>query len=165
MVDLIIESNREKMRALQIQKELVDDHKLIPDTEAGRELRYNLKNLIKTLEADKSLNPSRRNELNDLIAVVRDQIKAMRVPFSVRVLNFLDIANDKMLYIFSAENLISIFRQLMDATRRCRSSDLVRSLHFKFVSLLLTKVIRLFSETRNLKQIVSGQLEPWRSGR
>ena len=113
VVDLIIESNREKMRALQIQKELVDDHKLIPDTEAGRELRYNLKNLIKTLEADKSLNPSRRNELNDLIAVVRDQIKAMRVPFSVRVLNFLDIANDKMLYIFSAENLIWIFRQLL----------------------------------------------------
>ena len=113
VVNLIIESNREKMTALQIQKELVDDRKLIPDTEAGRELRSSLKNLITTLEADKSLNPSRRNEFNDLIAVVREQIKAMRVPFSVRVLNFLDIANDKMLYIFSAENLISIFRQLL----------------------------------------------------
>ena len=33
VLDLIIESNREKMRALQIQKELVDDRKLIPDTE------------------------------------------------------------------------------------------------------------------------------------
>jgi hypothetical protein len=116
VVDLIIESNYEKIGALQIQKELVDDRKLIPDTEAGRELRSGLKNLIKTLEetkVDKGPSSSRRNEVNALIAVVRDQIKAMRVPFSLRILNFLDIANDKMLYIFSAENLIAMFRQLL----------------------------------------------------
>ena len=53
-------------------------------------------------------------EVNDLpIAVVRHQIKAMRIPFSVHVLNFFDIANNKVLCIFSAENRISIFRQLL----------------------------------------------------
>lgn len=116
VVNLIIESNREKMTALQIQKELVDDRKPIPDTEAGRELRFSLKTLIKILEetkADESLNASRRDEINALIGVVRDQIKAMRIPFSLRVLNFFNIASDKMLYIFSAENLILIFRQLL----------------------------------------------------
>ena len=101
----IIEENQiDKMGPLQIQEELVKEMKLIPDTKAGRQLRYSLDHLLKILKQASSKDPSRRKELDAQIAAIRDQIKAMRVPVTQRILRLLDLRVDKILDKFILMN-------------------------------------------------------------
>jgi hypothetical protein len=94
----IIEEDRiGKMDALQIQEELVTAKKLIPDTEAGRQLRYSLDQLLTSLKQASSKDSSRRKELDAQITAIRDQIRTMRVPATQRILRLLDLRVDKIL--------------------------------------------------------------------
>ena len=91
----IIEEGRHgKMDVHKIQEEL---EKLIPDTEAGRQLRYDLDQLLKGLKQASSKDSSRRKELEAEIAAIRDQIRAMRVPVTQRILGLLDLRVNKIL--------------------------------------------------------------------
>ena len=101
----IIEKDRYgKMDALQIQEELVDAQKLIPDTEAGRQLRYSLDQLLRNLKQASSKDPSRRKELATQITAIRDQIRAMRIPLTQRILRLFDLRVDKILDKFMLMN-------------------------------------------------------------
>ena len=87
----IIEEDRiGKMDALQIQEELVEAKKLIPHTEAGRQLGYSLDLLLKILKEASKKDPSRRLELDAQIAATRDKIRATRAPVTQRILKLLD---------------------------------------------------------------------------
>ena len=78
---------------LQIQKEMVDKKKIIPETEAGKELRFTLKevlemqqrmaNMEKTLAADGDEHAQQQlQEAEEKIQLLLKQIKALRIPFS-----------------------------------------------------------------------------------
>lgn len=69
---------------LQIQEEVVDMAKRIPDTEAGRKLRYTLQQL---LDMQKSHS---RND--DEIQKTLRQLNELKIPFSQRFLGFLGLA-------------------------------------------------------------------------
>jgi len=102
----IIEEDRiGKMDALQIQEELVEAKKLIPETEAGRQLRYSLDQLLKILKQASSKDPSRRKELDARIAATQDQIRAMRGPVTQRISKLLDLVVDKVLDIFMSTDV------------------------------------------------------------
>ncbi|KAF9464787.1 P-loop containing nucleoside triphosphate hydrolase protein [Collybia nuda] len=74
----------QKAMILQIQAEVVDMAKRIPNTEAGRELRYTLQEL---LDMQKSHS---RND-NEIQKILR-QLKALKIPLSQRFLGFLGLA-------------------------------------------------------------------------
>ena len=96
VIALIIEKDRYgKMAALQIQEEMVEGRKLIPETEAGRQLRYSLDQLLKFLEQGSSKDSSRRKELNAKIATIREQMRVNRVPIIHRILESLSRKQDK----------------------------------------------------------------------
>lgn len=100
IVDSIVELNRSRAEVLQIQRELVDALKLIPDTEAGQKLRNDLDQVLKKLKEDRKAqkkDESKRLELDNEIAQVREQMKFMQVPVSQRVLGFLSQGIDKIL--------------------------------------------------------------------
>ena len=100
MVDSIVEPNRSRAEVLQIQRELVDALKLIPDTEAGQKLRNGLDQVLKKLKEDRKAqkkDESKRLELDHEIAQVREQLKFMKVPVSQRVMGFLSLGIDKIL--------------------------------------------------------------------
>ena len=101
----IIEQHRNgKMDALQIQEELVNEMKLIPDTEAGRQLRYSLDQLLTSLKRASSKDSSRRKELDAQIAAIRVQMRAMHIPVTQRILGLLDLGVDKILDKFMFMN-------------------------------------------------------------
>ena len=88
----IIEKDRyKKMDALEIQKELVEAKKLLPETAAGRQMRYDLDQLLKTFEQASSEDSSRRKELDAKIAAIRDQMREMHVPVTQRNSGSLDL--------------------------------------------------------------------------
>ena len=96
VIALIIEKDRYgKMAALQIQEEMVEGRKLIPETEAGRQLRYSLDQLLKFLEQGSSKDSSRRKELDAKIATIREQMRVNRVPIIHRILESLSRKQDK----------------------------------------------------------------------
>lgn len=84
VVDLIAKGEDVRAEVLQIQKELVDVRKFIPDTEAGRQLKVHLHDLqIRLTNASKE-NPSRREELQTQISNIRQEIRDMRIPITIR---------------------------------------------------------------------------------
>ena len=100
----IIEKDRYgKMDALQIQEELVEAKKLIPDT---RLLHDSLDHLLKSLKQLDALSKdsSRREDLDAQIASIRDQTRAMRVPAAQPILGLLDFGVDKILDKFMCMN-------------------------------------------------------------
>ena len=100
MVDSIVELNRSRAEVLQIQRELVDARKLIPDTEAGQKLRNDLDQVLKKLKEDRKAQKKdeyKRLELDNEIALVREQMKFMKIPVSQRVLGFLSLGIDRIL--------------------------------------------------------------------
>ena len=93
VIALIIEEDRiGKMDALQIQEELVEAKKVIPNTEAGRQLGYSLDQLLKSLKEAYKKNPSRREELDAQIVATRAKIRTTRAPVNVtqRISKLLD---------------------------------------------------------------------------
>ena len=87
----IIEEDRiGKMDALQIQEELVEAKKVIPETEAGRQLGYSLDQLLKSLKEGAWKHPSRRKEIEDQIAAIRTKSRATRAPVIQRILKLVD---------------------------------------------------------------------------
>ena len=100
MVGSILELNRSRAEVLQIQRELVDALKLMPDTEAGQKLRNDLDQILKKLKEDRKAQKKdecKRLELDNEISQVREQMKLMQVPVSQRVLGFLSLGIDKIL--------------------------------------------------------------------
>ena len=100
----IIEKDRYgKMDALQIQEELVEAKKLIPDT---RLLHDSLDHLLKSLKQLDALSKdsSRREDLDAQIASIRDQMRAMRVPAAQPIRGLLDLGVDKILDKFMCMN-------------------------------------------------------------
>jgi hypothetical protein len=97
IVPIVEEDRIGKMDALQIQEELVEAKKLIPNTEAGRQLRYTLDELLKILKQASSKDPSRRKELDVQIAAIRDQMRATHIPVIQRILRLLDKMLDKFM--------------------------------------------------------------------
>ena len=92
----IVEKGRYgKMDALQIQEEMVEGRKLIPETEAGRQLRYSLDQLLKFFEQASSKDSSRRRELDAKIAAIRKQMRVKRVPVTQRILESLGRKQDR----------------------------------------------------------------------
>ena len=73
--------------ALQIQTELAVDKKIIPETEAGRELRYTLQEILKIQEKLRNLNATddeeartQRQEAQEKIKVLTGQIQRLKIP-------------------------------------------------------------------------------------
>ena len=92
----IIEKDRHgKIDALQIQEEMVEGRKLIPETEAGGQLRYSREQILKFFEQGSSKHPSRRKELDAKIAAIREQMRVKRVPVTQRFLESLGRKQDK----------------------------------------------------------------------
>ena len=100
MVDSIVQLNRSRAEILQIQRELADTLKLIPDTEPGQKLRNDLDQVLKKLREDRKAQKkgeSQRLELDYEITQLREQMKSMQVPVSQRVLSLLSLGIDKIL--------------------------------------------------------------------
>ena len=108
MVEAILDdkSNLHRTEVLQIQEELVRAKKLVPDTDAGQQLRYSLDQLLKTLKSKEHSTDSPSIEtLNpDQIAGIRAQIKALHIPLPRRVSRFFDIGVDRILSGFSQKS-------------------------------------------------------------
>lgn len=105
----IIEKDRYgKMDALEIQQQLVIAKKLIPETEAGQQLRYSLDGLLKLFRQASSKDSSRRKELDDQIAAIRDFAKSVDVPVTQRILRLLDFVVDKVRDIFMPSMNVSL---------------------------------------------------------
>ena len=100
MEDSIVDLNQSRGQVLQIQRELVDALKLMPDTEASQKLRNDLDQILKKLKEDRKVQKkgeSKRLKLDNEIAQVRERMKLMQVPVSQRVLGFLSLGIDKIL--------------------------------------------------------------------
>ena len=99
MVDAILDdkNNLHRTEVLQIQEELVGAKKLVPDTEAGQQLRYSLDQLLKALKSKELPTDSPSIEMLNpaQIAGIRAQIKALHIPFSHRVLRFFGVSAPK----------------------------------------------------------------------
>ncbi|KAH7925415.1 hypothetical protein BV22DRAFT_441018 [Leucogyrophana mollusca] len=103
IVDLITE--REPLDALQIQKELVDLEKLIPETEAGSTLRTSLKELVEVHKATvgrlkKEKGGDAEEELQQRLKDTEKQLRSLlgqlqelKVPLGKRVKRFLHIGS------------------------------------------------------------------------
>ena len=130
MIAPIIEEDRfGNMDALQIQKELVEAKKLMPDTEVGRQLRYSLDQLLKSLKEASSKDSSQRKQLDARVAWIYDTLRAIRVPATQRVLGLLDLGVDKILdkYMLMAARLEPNVKELI-----------MCDLHFKSLYCVLT---------------------------
>ena len=126
----IIEEDRfGNMDALQIQKDLVEAKKLMPDTEVGRQLRYSLDQLLKSLKEASSKDSSQRKQLDARVAWICDTLRAIRVPATQRVLGLLDLGVDKILdkYMLMAARLEPNVKELI-----------MCDLHFKSLNCVLT---------------------------
>jgi hypothetical protein len=105
VIDFILKrtSERKKLqikeKALQIQTELVDDRKFIPQTEAGKELRYSLQELLQlqkqmaALEADVAKGgdaeaEAKLRETEEKMEKVVGQIQSLRLSLSQRVISW-----------------------------------------------------------------------------
>ena len=80
MVDSIVDTNRSRAEGLQIQRELIEALKLMPDTEAGQKLRNDLDQVLKKFKEDQKAlkkDESNRLELKNEIAQVRERMKLM----------------------------------------------------------------------------------------
>jgi hypothetical protein len=92
LIDVLIKSERKEKEydAMQIQKEIVDLEKSIPATEAGKELRYTLAELLRLQKAAEGnpLDEKSRQELEEKSAQVKKQLKALKLSFSERFKSF-----------------------------------------------------------------------------
>lgn len=96
IVDLILK--REVANALLIQHELVDLQQLLPETEAGKTLRYTLQEL---LQAQQDMSErlqrgeggqeeqERYKETQNQIRSTLEQIRELKIPLSRRIMKFL----------------------------------------------------------------------------
>ncbi|KDR82105.1 hypothetical protein GALMADRAFT_207430 [Galerina marginata CBS 339.88] len=86
--------------ALQIQHELAVDKKIIPETEAGKKLRYTLRELKEIVEEQKRRQASKAgngdpearaslDELQQKIEKIKQQIRNLKIPIGRRLRSFL----------------------------------------------------------------------------
>jgi hypothetical protein len=98
IIELIL--SNEPIDALHIQEELVDLHKLIPETDAGKTLRYTLKELLeaqrdmarqlrKEDDAGNEGFKERQEEISQRLRSTLHQIHTLKVPLGRRILAFL----------------------------------------------------------------------------
>ncbi|KAF8905759.1 P-loop containing nucleoside triphosphate hydrolase protein [Gymnopilus junonius] len=77
---------------LQIQKELVDEKKIIPETEAGKELRYTLQEILNIQKKIQALDRgggeeirAQRQEAQQKVKILASQIQKLKIPLSRRL--------------------------------------------------------------------------------
>lgn len=95
IVDLILQ--RDRATAILIQHELVDLQQIIPETEAGKTLRYTLKELLQVQQNMRERlegggggpeEQERYKQTQDQIRITLQQIQELDIPFSRRILKF-----------------------------------------------------------------------------
>ncbi|KAH6880600.1 P-loop containing nucleoside triphosphate hydrolase protein [Coprinopsis sp. MPI-PUGE-AT-0042] len=76
---------------LQIQTEVVDMEKFIPETDAGRELKYTLAELLKlqTAAKENALDEDGKEEMAKKVLQLKQQMQAMKVSLGDRIRRFL----------------------------------------------------------------------------
>jgi hypothetical protein len=95
IINTIIERNH-SLRYILIQRELVDLHKILPETQAGKAVRYSLEELITTIEKEvRQLRKGRRTadaeqrqtlaETEERLRQVLAQVDELRVPLGRRI--------------------------------------------------------------------------------
>jgi len=83
MVDYLLKEHKDSVDFLQLQKELVDLQKIIPYTDAGKELRYTLEELLKIQKGKATVEQLQK---------VKAAIQALKVPISLRLKMFFGLA-------------------------------------------------------------------------
>lgn len=75
---------------LQIQKEIVDMEKYIPATEAGRQLKFTIEELIKLQKAShaSTLDETGKQELEQKTKLLKDQLATLKLSLGQRIRDF-----------------------------------------------------------------------------
>ncbi|KAH6884301.1 hypothetical protein BKA70DRAFT_1166516, partial [Coprinopsis sp. MPI-PUGE-AT-0042] len=90
-VFLASEGKGEVEQPLQIQREIVDLRKSIPATQAGRELKYTLEEVLKLKKKAQvhGLDEKGKQELEVKKVILEKQIKALKMPLTERIWEFI----------------------------------------------------------------------------
>ena len=89
IVNRILENDR--VEFVRIQEELLELQKIIPDTDAGRTLRFTLEELEKHLSAEGNTANTENGQLRQRLDEVRKQIQKLQVPLSERIKRFIGL--------------------------------------------------------------------------
>ena len=89
IVNRILENDR--VEFVRIQEELLELQKIIPETDAGRTLRFTLKELEKHLSAEGNTANTENGQLRQRLDEVRKQIQKLQVPLSERIKRFIGL--------------------------------------------------------------------------
>ena len=85
-----------RIESVEIQNEVVDQAKLVPETKAGKQLKSTLKEVLemqKKLANQAESDAERRKEHSDNVNKLDVQINALKVPFSRRLLTALGLVS------------------------------------------------------------------------
>jgi len=82
MVNHLLRKHHLNYDVLQLQQELVDLHKIIPDTDAGKELRYTLEQLLK-IQKDKATQEQLQKTLTAIHALKVSIPQRLKVIFGL----------------------------------------------------------------------------------
>ena len=96
LVETVLGRVQEHERTLRIQEELVDLAKILPATEAGKELKYTLEEIMehqKRALAGDNLTQQQIEAHKQKIATIASQIKQLKLSFSQRLLKFFGLVS------------------------------------------------------------------------
>ena len=96
LVEAVLGKAQLEQRVLLIQKELVDLAKMLPATEAGKELKYTLEEIMehqKRALAGDNLTQQQIEAHKQKIATIASQIKQLKLSFSQRLLKFFGLVS------------------------------------------------------------------------
>jgi len=129
LVKTVLDRVHGEERVLLIQKELVDLARILPATEAGKELKYTLDDIMehqkKALAGD-NLTEEQIIAHKQKIATIAPQIKQMKLSFSQRLMQFFGLVSCFASSLSMYDHLSLCLRVEEDATgRRSRQNDLL----------------------------------------
>ena len=121
LVAKVLDRVQEEQRVLLIQKELVELAKMLPATEAGKELKYTLEEIMehqKRALEDYNLTEEQIAAHKQKIATVAQQIKQMtaKLSFSQRLLKFFGLVSSFTFSLSLYDHLSLCPRAVEDAT-------------------------------------------------
>jgi len=129
LVHTVLDRVHGEERILLIQKELVDLAKILPATEAGKELKYTLDEIMehqKRALAGDNLTEEQIAAHQQKIATIAPQIKEMKLSFTQRLLQFFGLVSYFASSLSLYDHLLLFLRVEEDATgRRSRQNDLL----------------------------------------
>jgi hypothetical protein len=89
LINNLLENMLPTVEAIDIQSEIVDFSKLVPETNAGKRLKSTLKEVLelqKKLALEAENDAEARNKYTETVKNLGVQIKALKIPFSYRLL-------------------------------------------------------------------------------